>query len=273
VTFHSARTKLRRADEHLKILGDLIDPFVGPYQEIVSANFQSGEREQLIRPMNLGPLPVDDCGLTIGDIVTNLRAVLDHIVWELSCHGADNPPSPPPKRSEKQIKFPVQATRNDGRIEIALWAVGPPGDPAREAIVNLQPFQISNRGQDPQLHPLWVLNELVNTDKHRTVAPVRSTVTVPVVQIMHMSGTTNEDFRFIGKQVQPGPYEPSTPVARLVYVGSEPGPPEVPVQVHFTFDVAFDQRSPAPQGDGVLKVLGHLRDHVAGVLNHFESTA
>ena len=80
-----SRLKQRRALEHLKGLKEEIERFykTEPY--------------------------------TVGDILHNLRSMLDHIVWQLTIANGHTPPSfPLPKGSDwRRIQFPIYLDKND----------------------------------------------------------------------------------------------------------------------------------------------------------------
>jgi hypothetical protein len=96
-------------------------------------------------------------GLIIGDCVTNLRATLDHVAFNLP-----RAPSTPP-RWERTSQFPICDNPADYARRVGNDLLGV--DPATSARLEaLQPYY---GGADPMTHPLRVLRELANLDKHR----------------------------------------------------------------------------------------------------------
>lgn len=89
-------------------------------------------------------------------------------------------PHPP-----KTVAFPIhrKATGTDSYAQDAPFRIGflPPA--VQDTIERLQPY---HRGNDPKRHPLWILNERWNGDKHRAshivgMALAKSTVDVEVI--------------------------------------------------------------------------------------------
>jgi hypothetical protein len=99
------------------------------------------------------PEPPAAIGLIVGDFLHNLRSCLDYLVWQVV---RSNPPHTPSRRNmfpicQSQSAFDEQVKRRrlDG---VPLEAVG--------VVKSLQPF-------DSPEHPLALLDELYNADKHR----------------------------------------------------------------------------------------------------------
>ncbi|QNJ91530.1 hypothetical protein HZU40_09645 [Mycolicibacterium fluoranthenivorans] len=105
-------------------------------------------------------------GLVVGDILTNLRAALDHAIFGHAAARAEVAGTPLTTAQERNLNFPVITIANDWPNQRNRLA--PLLDPAVLAVVeNWQPF---NQQQVPaDWHQLAVLNALVNRDKHRQV--------------------------------------------------------------------------------------------------------
>lgn len=116
--------------------------------------------------------PEHHWGTIVGDCLHNLRCALDHIVWELS----DGPNGNAPRASEFPIfddrdKFLKRRPNGKPDTFSGLRKIeGVDDTNARTAIRGLQPFQRS----DTARHPLWVLHELNNIDKHRALPIITS---------------------------------------------------------------------------------------------------
>jgi hypothetical protein len=93
----------------------------------------------------------------MGDVLTNLRAALDHIVYSLS---------DPAKRGHKSW-FPITLGRHDFKSQAGACLRGVSAKPLA-FIEAQQPYNRPN-GASPGEEPLAVLNQLVNLDKHRYV--------------------------------------------------------------------------------------------------------
>jgi hypothetical protein len=106
-------------------------------------------------------LPPPILSLVLGDALTNFRAALDHTAWSLSADAnGGSPPSP------TQIQFPITASEDDFNNELRRRLPNV-AKHAVEAIRRRQPYK--NGAQAPN-HPLHLLKELVNADKHRGVS-------------------------------------------------------------------------------------------------------
>jgi hypothetical protein len=137
----------------------------------------------------------------LGDVLTSLRAALDHTFWAAAMLHSGQPARP------QRLMFPI-ATKADGFARTArelsslvapdLWAM----------IESLQPFRSGDRAHTA---PLAVLQWLSNVDKHRFV---------------HIVGRTAVDFGPVILRAEPaieiveewrheGPVDEGTVVARL----------------------------------------------------------
>ena len=84
----SSRLKLKRAKHHI----DSLNRSVKRYRDANSVPFRQADERDILFPSGpcihyiVGPLtsPPDTLGLILGDIITNLRACLDHLTWALS---------------------------------------------------------------------------------------------------------------------------------------------------------------------------------------------
>ncbi len=152
----SARRKLARAKMHAEALRDDVNAFreQDPYDfEVKSLGNPRGESDfrVLVKATRCDPVP-ESWALMTGDFLTNARAALDHAIYQ---HVRAQNPSIPPHRIQYPILDSAQdfATRMSGRFSPSV----------RPYVEDAQPYQSS----DPSGHPLRILRELVNVDKHR----------------------------------------------------------------------------------------------------------
>lgn len=99
-------------------------------------------------------------GVILGDIVHNLASALDQLVARaVEASG---------EKVRRHHGFPICRTpaQYEKASERQLAGI-PAGSRFREIVAETQPFGAG----DPSGHPLYVLNDLWNADKHRTVAP------------------------------------------------------------------------------------------------------
>lgn len=156
--------KLRRADVHLADLGMAIRAFLSAdnYRFVgdQAADPETGYEHRIIH-LEVDEFPPDDVwGPMIGDVVHNLRSALDHLAWETA-----RPDSR--RRSPRGIEFPIFFNHPDDDPEVRrgihrkLSHIRPE---FHAVIKRAQPYETRDLH-----HPLWLLNQLWNVDKHRTL--------------------------------------------------------------------------------------------------------
>lgn len=173
-------SKIARAREHLDAIDDETVRFArsDPYR--VVADFDEKNLAYFDKPTpgyvavlrQVVRLDTERLSLLAGDCVHNLRSALDHLAWRLVLSNGSTP--------DEKTYFPVLADRlTDGGKVRKIKVVGGV-DPAALAIIeSLQPYHAA---EDPTLHPLQVLSDLDNIDKHRTLHAVAvSAVSLSVV--------------------------------------------------------------------------------------------
>src|SRR5262249_48175026 len=148
VRFHSAWAKLERAKFHLDTL----------QTEFVNWGRQQGNgghppfikefnAQQSYFTFRVSPeqIPPAELGLILGDFLTNARAALDHVAWELVKTGSN----PSPDRAHL-VQFPICVTSDsdfDGRRSTQLPGVGD------EVVAIIRRYQPYIRGQFTDTHP------------------------------------------------------------------------------------------------------------------------
>lgn len=140
--------------------------------------------------------PPPSWSLIIGDILTNLRAALDHAVY-----GHAMLRQTLTEDQEKRINYPIVLDRTKwGRVRRDL---APLVDPAvMKFIESTQPF---NHRIDPRKAPLVTFNTLVNEDKHRRIR---------IVSYRHGPAHFDTDAEVVGLEVEPREWIDGAVVAR-----------------------------------------------------------
>ena len=173
IPLDSARSKLGRADQHLEGTRLALPAILGPDSYAIEVQLDPD-------PANPGGVVIlargdiseaaTFLGLCVGDVVHNLRGALDHIVWALSI-GHSGPP-PADLKGWRQVEFPIfcSASAYDGTPS-SNGASGPKklrwvNQGLHATFRELQPF---HAGKEAATHPLWLLQELANLDKHRSI--------------------------------------------------------------------------------------------------------
>ena len=112
-------------------------------------------------------------GLIVGDILTNLRASLDHIAWSLALKFAHDQGAALSDEDAQRVTFPLRVTplpSENASVGGLHWndvRFFPPD--AHSIIEEFQPY---NRNKRPELKLLGAVRELVDEAKHRVVTPV-----------------------------------------------------------------------------------------------------
>ena len=159
------QAKLDRAQEHFDVLNDRIGSYLRehPYRFVGEEHTEGGYHHWAIF-LEVRRFPPDEVwGPIIGDAVHNLRSALDHLAWKLALNEArlDTP---------RRIEFPIflddpaDNPEARGALRKKLKCLRP----ETHALVDgAQPYKTGNTQ-----HPLWLLQALWNTDKHRTLHTV-----------------------------------------------------------------------------------------------------
>jgi hypothetical protein len=218
-----AQAKLLRANEHL----DRLERDSWEFLESEPYRFV-GKREAheyVIRLQVLAEPPIS-LAVTVGDVLFDLRSALDHLVWQLALLKQKPPVGTEFPIFKDEGKF-LRTGRGGGLYKVRGLL------PEHQTIIqSLQPY---TRGEDAMSDPLWVLHELTNADKHRTLN-------------MGMSMAEEIGFNFSFSDLvikQPieiiaGPFVDNAVVARVFTV--ETGPhPKMAVKPHAMFNITFDE--------------------------------
>ncbi len=162
----STIAKRNRAYEHIEALKGEVESFFKGTPYVIETIFEDDGRK-LVNKVRLVRRPSEKFGVMIGDAVFNLRSSLDHLAWALS-------DKPTKENVANQIMFPIYPTRKKYREAIPRRLHGVT-KVAQAEMEKFQPFKRKYTlwtGQKIHRfspHPLAVLNELCNTDKHRLI--------------------------------------------------------------------------------------------------------
>ena len=161
------KSKLRRAKVHINALDRSIKRFIEKHPYDVQWKHYD-DMEILAVRVEAPKEPPINWGLIFGDAVTNLRASLDHIAWQLSKHSGIQFPTDAKERgrAERNISFPILDDQNNRFFKNATMYMP---DEAKQIIKELQPYDENSESLVPPL--LSMLNKLANHDKHRVNIP------------------------------------------------------------------------------------------------------
>lgn len=253
----SAWLKIDRANHHASALKAAIKAWLKdrPYEVTLDVDRDTGEQVCRIRIERQPPM---EWSIVIGEVVYGLRSALDHAVYALSApDGGD-----PPKGTEFPIFKDEPLFRNTNRPG-GLWKVRGLSDAAQKVVASVQPFE--HNGNAPERHVLWVLHELCNADKHRSLN-LTSTALGTSSLTLEVSGVEVER-----SQVRAdGPVEDGAELARWL-VTAPSGYGKVEMNGKITLDVALDEAGPA-KGETVQATLDVLGTSVKSIVRMLSET-
>lgn len=258
----SAYAKARRAHEHLATLRASIDAYRAsePHefvQELVDHMFQP-ELAVVNFRVNVKRPPPENWGLIVGDILTNLRAALDHALFG---HAAARQTLT--AAQERALQYPLIAKASEWLSAQAKLA--PFTEPAvLQVIKDSQPFKVER----PDWHTFALLNGLVNRDKHRQVRVV--SYSNEVFDITYTTGDVEMvDSR--PREMTDGALVASVTLRRpLLKPGDSPAGVSVPLDVEFGYTENIELPTVAEQ-KSVTVVMPILVDHVIETLDNLKA--
>lgn len=150
----SPRMKLARAIEHFETMKRETDAFMGTDPYALSTNEKVDDVWHVGR-LQVRAEPPRMLGTIAGDVVNNVNAALDHLVYERSV-----------TKPDRGTGFPVSLSVSDYALHRDRLLDGVPDWPDRAIIDAYQPYE---RGM--QADPLWLMRVFANADKHRVVQP------------------------------------------------------------------------------------------------------
>lgn len=222
-------------------------------------------------------------GLVIADVVNNLRAALDNLVWQLSVleqarHGVSPPPDPIPRKGPgcewRKVAFPI-VTGQPAWDPTAAMLLRFVGSGIRTPIKDLQPFVTGQKTGQPEREPLAVLDELWNIDKHRHLHIGQwyaglYAVTSGFHDFFQGAKERGWDYKIIRQSI--GPFVDGTNLGRVEIIQNDVvGPaPWMYVKAQLAFDVAFEKEPPA-YGGQLIPTLRLLHQTISGIVRQFES--
>lgn len=246
--------KMDRARIHLRNLDLAVKEWLEAHSDLIQEETEPETGDDVVFVDAPAVPPADAVSLIAADCIHNLRSSLDQLAFALSWAYTAGPLT---KEVAEGCEFPIYGPRAPKERELRkrIGAVHPE---ARNVIEDLQPHHAGDSFAEEKL---WILDQLWNMDKHRTLP-----LTVFGQQAIEMTPaalTGTATFR-----VQ-GPIRRRTEVIR--FSGGRPESyPDPKGAVHL--DIAFGKGTPA-YGHPVVSFLSgladYLRDEVIGKLTPF----
>lgn len=225
----SALRKVARAKEHLDALTTLSDEFFKRELYSVRHELDPDAPDWIRHILVVADDPPPEWGALLGDVVQNLRAALDHLVWRLvPLTGA---------KGDRRTQFPIvcYARAWNGAQGRNLRGVH---KEHRALIRALQPFQ---RSHSVQFHPLAQLVWLSNVDKHRLVHTslvVGGWAAPPTVALLDASAAEVAACEVVIHRIRP---EHSAEIARVFLPAFPSSKAQVEMQGKLTLYPAFGE--------------------------------
>jgi hypothetical protein len=134
-----------------------ISDFGRPKPCVVIHDFDPKSVKHTWRVSGKPDTPPQQLSLILGDTLNNLRAVLDHLAWDLALANGKSP--------RERTAFPICETPKSFASDGVQKMIAGMADPVRAKIEELQPYKTINRHDTN--HALGLLNRLGNIEKHR----------------------------------------------------------------------------------------------------------
>ena len=252
--------KLQRAAHHLADLeAEAIKWGKSDHHSVFHENDPDGGPNDYRVRVITDPIPPDPFAVLIGDVLHNLRGAIDHLAFTLMRHYTHSPSEEMMKGSQfpifgDELRKGVAALEKDRSGDFTRMIGGiAPG--AQTIIKSLQPYR---RGDQYASHPLWILQELSNIDKHRlllvsSVANAYSMVHPDTFQYYQFSNVINVYDVLI---------EPEAVVLRYSAVLIDPSH-KMDVKFDPVLKIVFGDGSTV-KGKGILETLAAIHDYIVG---------
>ena len=194
-----------------------------------------------------------EAGLLLGDAVTNFRAALDHLTWDLVKLGSHGRLAP---KEALQIQFPLANSAAGFRVpEHRRRRMPGITDEQWRIVGQYQPYQRGDRGRAMRL-----LRQISDTDKHRFIAPAVACATGYVGRVQIIGCTVHNVRRF-------PPNRALHVGAKLISMSITPISTEYDVKIESQITVNPSLGYGVPLGPAVFGI----RETVKEILSRFEA--
>ena len=249
--------KLARSKEHLDELKNRVGHWIHFHRKppyVFGKKFDAKRNRFTFHVEGIEALPVEWC-LIAGDVLTNLRASLDYLAYDLVGRGAM-----PHRRDEMRTQFPIARKKGDfkGFINGRMPGISP------KQWTIIEAYQPYKWGGARNRHPFALLDTLVNWDKHKQLQLIAVYNTLNfranVVSVSDFAIHRVEAGRVFGKRRNRiPPFELGTRVAHVI--GETTGPdPNVDMDFQGAVSIAFkDARALFPDAlEGMGQAIARL---------------
>lgn len=235
----SIRAKIERAKEHLLQLDDELHTYLDGDPMALVRQIQPDGETSVIAVQVVTQPPVS-LSVLVGEIAHQLRSAVDHIAYGLVLAAGNSP--------TRRTSFPVCKTRPN-----RLSVDGGVSSEALTRVDELQPYQ----QREPTAHPLYVLNELWNVDKHRNLHLTALMLTNTQVFLSPPDG-----FSLVGGQFQTKVICDDGIIGVFRFSNGEIDP-DLEITAMGSSFVALGEPGPWPNDHPVQSLLEHLYNYVS----------
>jgi hypothetical protein len=231
------RRRLERAQTHRARIAELWNGFLDgdePYEIHVRVE-NDGRGSIDVFPNEYDPPPLDEISLEFGELLYQLRAALDSLVYELAI--IDSGKDPPPDADK--LEFPIRTS--ESAFESVAWKLAPLSEHHRVLVGRIQPYPVPEQTEAMKFmgQVLKVLNDWARRDRHRRMHVVASWAANKEPLFDPPEGCTVQDI-----VVTPdGPLEKESQIASFRVAGWKPGLDFV-ANPNLTIDISLDEPLP-----------------------------
>lgn len=245
----SSWAKFHRASTHGNALSAELTRVMGEQNQAIAVEPEIKNGQAIVRVTRIPEFR--EAGLFMGDAVTNYRAALDHLAWDLVKLGSQ------PRLTAKQamqVQFPFATSAVEFSQQRARRLPGIT-DTEWEIIREYQPYRRGDKGRTMRL-----LRHVSDTDKHRFIAPAVVCATGFVGHIAAVGCTISDYRRFSPKRaLHVG--------TKLVTMTVVPDSPEYDVKINSQIAV----QPSLGRGIPLMPAMFEVRAVVLEVLSRFEA--
>lgn len=237
------RLRLEQAKAHRGHIAELCNSFIdGEDPYLVSLDVDAGGYGSIAVYPNEA-IPLDEISLEFGELLYQLRATLDSLVYELAI--IDTGQDPPP--DAEKLEFPFRSSQT--AFDQVAWKIAPLLKQHRVMINSLQPYPVPGQTDALKImaQSLDVLNDWARKDRHRGLHAVASWAANKDPLFEPPDGCTVHDVVVTPDK----PLEKESEVATFRIAGWRPGMDFV-ANPNLTIDVSIDE--PLPTMDAAIRV-------------------
>ena len=150
------KLKIERAEHHIIDLQARLSTFFATDPNLVVKTIEPDGQSgfNLLKVTLTRPLPREIPSI-IGDAISNLRASLDHLIYDLALKAGGRPP--------ERTHFPFAGSKQEFEGAGTQRKIELLGADAKQMIADLKPYREDGN------HLLWALNRVRNSDLHRKI--------------------------------------------------------------------------------------------------------